>query len=69
MLAGAVLVHSGERGAEALEAIARARRVSVPDTEEQRQWFLKFADSFRAGQTARVVKPARPLARKRAAGD
>jgi protein-tyrosine phosphatase len=59
MMAGAVLVQSGVDGERALEAIARARRARVPDTEEQRQWLLTFAETIAALQSPR----------KRAAGD
>jgi len=42
VIAAAVLVCSGTCALEALEMISDARGLSVPDTEEQRDWILAF---------------------------
>lgn len=43
-LAACVLISLGRDGAAALDMIADARGVEVPETEEQRQWILSFAE-------------------------
>jgi protein-tyrosine phosphatase len=45
LVAAAVLVLKGWIAADALAAIATARRLPVPDTELQRQWVLDFASA------------------------
>jgi protein-tyrosine phosphatase len=47
MLAAAVLVDLGESPIQALDNIAAARRLPVPDTHEQRQWILALARAVR----------------------
>lgn len=42
-LAACVLICLGRDGATALDMIAEARGIEVPETEEQRQWILSFA--------------------------
>jgi protein-tyrosine phosphatase len=42
LMAACVLVCSGVEACEALELIRDARGLSVPDTEEQRDWLLAF---------------------------
>lgn len=44
MMAACVLVSLGEEPDTAFERIARARGCPVPDTAEQREWVLRFAD-------------------------
>jgi hypothetical protein len=44
-LAACVLISLGSDGAAALDMIADARGVEVPETEEQRQWILSFAQA------------------------
>lgn len=44
LLAGAILCCSGWSAADAWPAIASARGLSVPDTEEQRAWLHQFAE-------------------------
>ena len=46
LMAGAVMVLSGMDPFEAYEAIERARGISVPDTEAQREWLSEFAQSI-----------------------
>jgi len=43
IMAAAVLVNCGRPPEEALSAIARARGLSVPDTDAQRDWVLRLA--------------------------
>jgi protein-tyrosine phosphatase len=55
LIVGGVLVAAGEDLGAALEAIRKSRGVSVPETEEQRQWLGDFAPwlaSRRAAQHA-----------------
>jgi protein-tyrosine phosphatase len=42
-LAACVLICLGRDGATALDMIAEARGTEVPETEQQRQWILSFA--------------------------
>jgi protein-tyrosine phosphatase len=42
IVAGAALILAGFSAAEAIEAIRRARGLSVPDTDEQLQWLNAF---------------------------
>jgi protein-tyrosine phosphatase len=42
LLAACVLICLGHDGARALDMIAEARGIEVPETEEQRQWILSF---------------------------
>ncbi len=42
LVAAAVLLHSGRSVNEALDAISKARGLTVPDTDEQRQWLLDY---------------------------
>src|SRR5262249_30239083 len=44
LVAACVLASCGERPEAALERIARARGRPVPDTAEQREWVLRFAE-------------------------
>jgi protein-tyrosine phosphatase len=44
LVAACVLISLGERPDEALEQVASSRRCPVPDTPEQREWVLRFAD-------------------------
>lgn len=44
LVAGCVLASLGENPESALDRIARARGRSVPDTAEQREWVLRFAE-------------------------
>lgn len=44
VIAACVLIHLGFGHDEALEAIAIARRVPVPDTTDQRAWVKAFAE-------------------------
>jgi protein-tyrosine phosphatase len=44
LVAACVLVTSGESSSSAFELIKTARRASVPDTTEQRNWVRSFAD-------------------------
>ncbi len=42
LVAACVLICLGHDGAGALDMIAEARGIEVPETEEQRQWILSF---------------------------
>jgi protein-tyrosine phosphatase len=44
LVAACVLVLGGSSVEKAFELIEKARRCSVPDTEEQRQWVVDFAE-------------------------
>jgi protein-tyrosine phosphatase len=44
IIAAAVLCASGMRADAALSAIQQARRVPVPDTDEQRDWVIRFGE-------------------------
>ncbi len=44
VLAAAIMVHAGESAEPALAAIADARGVPVPDTDEQRDWIAALED-------------------------
>ena len=46
LVAACVLASLGERPEAALERIARARGRPVPDTVEQREWVLRFAEKY-----------------------
>jgi protein-tyrosine phosphatase len=43
LIAGAALVRAGLQPDEAFAAIAEARKIEVPDTQEQRRWLDRFA--------------------------
>jgi len=45
LVAAAMLVRDGMSPTEAWEAIAKARGRAVPETEEQRAWLTRFANS------------------------
>jgi protein-tyrosine phosphatase len=47
MLAACVLMELKVAGAVALDMIAEARGIEVPETEAQRQWILNFSPSAR----------------------
>jgi protein-tyrosine phosphatase len=51
LIAACTLVCSGSDPAAAFELIAKARGVSVPDTEAQRDWVTAFRDSTIAAQS------------------
>jgi protein-tyrosine phosphatase len=44
LMAACVLTSLGDTAEEALARVARARGCTVPDTAEQRDWVLRFAD-------------------------
>lgn len=46
LIAACTLVTSGVSAATALEAISRARGLSVPDTDGQRDWIMAFRDTL-----------------------
>jgi protein-tyrosine phosphatase len=46
VIAAATLISAGEDIDSALESIAHARGVAVPETEEQRRWISEFASWF-----------------------
>ena len=48
VLAACTLILLGVDGAVALDMIAAARGIEVPETEAQRQWILSFPQSVRA---------------------
>jgi len=48
LLAACVLVHLHIDAAVALDMLAEARGLEVPETEAQRQWILKFGDAVPA---------------------
>jgi protein-tyrosine phosphatase len=47
VLAGCVLVALGTEPGSALALISNARRLTVPDTEEQRRWLHNFTNAFK----------------------
>jgi protein-tyrosine phosphatase len=48
IIAASALICSGIKAGDALALIKEARGVSVPDTEEQRDWILTFGKTYRA---------------------
>ena len=44
--AGAVLVHAGLNAEEAFNQISEARGLSVPDTQQQREWLIQHQRAF-----------------------
>jgi len=47
LIAASVLICSGIEAGDALARIKEARGVSVPDTDEQRDWILSFGMTYR----------------------
>ena len=52
LIAACVLVASGEEPSNAFTRIAAARGSSVPDTQEQRDWVIKFSSKLPLPSTA-----------------
>ncbi|WP_020558913.1 protein-tyrosine phosphatase family protein [Thiofilum flexile] len=46
LIAGCVLTQLGYKPAEALQIISTARRVQVPDTEQQKEWLSRYAQAY-----------------------
>ena len=46
MLCGAIMVTCGSKPEVAWKMLAAARQISVPDTDEQRQWLHRFQRSW-----------------------
>jgi protein-tyrosine phosphatase len=53
LISAALLISSGEELEHALEAIAKARGVEVPETVEQRKWLDQFAKTHVSASLAR----------------
>ena len=47
LVAAAVLLHDGMIPEDAFALISEKRRVSVPDTREQKDWLIQHAEEFR----------------------
>lgn len=45
LIAAAVLLHAGSDVPDAFEQVSLARRVEVPDTEEQKDWLIEFSQT------------------------
>lgn len=58
LIVGGVLVAAGEDLGTALEAIRESRGISVPETEEQRQWLSDFAQWVSARRATRHAAAA-----------
>lgn len=52
LLAAGVLVQAGDAATVAWQKISAARGVTVPETEEQREWLNRFADELQTLATA-----------------
>jgi protein-tyrosine phosphatase len=50
MIAACILVCRGIDADTAFAVISQARTVSVPDTDEQRQWVVRFSERLVADQ-------------------
>jgi protein-tyrosine phosphatase len=55
LLAACVLIHLHIDAATALDMIADARGLEVPETEAQRQWILKFGEAISTRTSAALV--------------
>jgi protein-tyrosine phosphatase len=64
LIAASILVAVGTELAAALAAVAQARGVDVPETEEQRQWLTDFASWLRSTRSTQ-----RPAAVRERPGD
>lgn len=42
MLCSAILIEKGISNQEVIEKISKARRVNIPDTEEQKEWIMNY---------------------------
>jgi len=49
VIAGCVLITLGAEPDAALSLVSKARRLNVPDTEDQRRWLHKFRDALTSG--------------------
>jgi protein-tyrosine phosphatase len=58
LVAACVLASLGERPDGALERVARARGCPVPDTAEQREWVLRFAERHLKASGGTTLLPA-----------
>jgi protein-tyrosine phosphatase len=57
LVAACVLASLSDRPGAALERVARARGRPVPDTAEQRDWVLRFAERHLKGADAPAFRP------------